>query len=41
MRFYHFWQKFWVSFRIGFKTGVAALFCIGSFLFALWLLFAL
>ncbi len=40
MRFYHFWRKFWVSFRVGFGTGLIALFCLGSVLFALWLLFA-
>ena len=40
MRFYHFWRKFWVSFCVGFGTGLIALFCLGSVLFALWLLFA-
>ena len=41
MRFYYFWRKFWFSFRVGFQTGLAALFCIGSVLLALWLLFVI
>ncbi len=37
MRGYHFFMKFWHSFRIGFWVGLFFLFLCGSVLFCIWL----
>ena len=37
MRAYHFFMKFWYSFRIGFRSGLIFLFCLGSVLAAMFL----
>jgi len=37
MRAYHFFMKFWNSFRIGFWCGLLFLFCLGSVLGTMYL----
>ena len=37
MRAYHFFMKFWNSFRIGFRCGLIFLFLLGSVLTAMFL----